>query len=400
MKLLFAHDHRFFHANGRVFSEHQFTKAFWERYLASFDTVRAFVRSRELPNGYDVDKLTEVCSARVQFSFGPNLSSPVSQVFRRSEARRILASSLSDVDAVIARLPSELGLLAISEARRAGKPWAVEVAGCPWDGLWNYGSWQGKLYAPVMAFRVRSAVARAPFALYVTRDFLQQRYPNSIGTTVNCSNVEIPEPDKTVLDARLARIQSGVDQPFVLGLIGTLGTRYKGIQTVFEALSRARDALPPVQFRVLGSGDSAPWALEAKRWGVSDLVRFDGVLPAGKPVLSWLDGVDLYLQPSFKEGLPRALIEAMSRGCPAIASDCGGIPELLDRDCLIKPGDAAHLAALLVKKATDGSWQLSQAQRNWDVSSEYSAAQLGRRRADFWSQFAAYVQRCVEGAGA
>ena len=56
-----------------------------------------------------------------------------------------------------------------------------------------------------------------------------------------------------------------------------------------------------------------PWMQEAKKMNVSNFIQFDGTLPSGQKVYDWLDEVDIYLQPSFQEGLPRALIEAMSR---------------------------------------------------------------------------------------
>ncbi|MEX0729489.1 MAG: glycosyltransferase [Aquisalimonadaceae bacterium] len=292
-------------------------------------------------------------------------------------------------DAVIARLPSEVGLLAVAEARKAARPFAIEVAGCGWDSLWNHGNWQGKVYAPVMTLRMKLAVAESAHSLYVTREFLQRRYPCRQGNTVSCSNVEIPAPDRHVLERRLERMANRTDSPVVLGLIGTLRTRYKGIQTVMEALSRVRAELPPVIFRVLGGGDAGPWKEEAAKFGVDDLVVFDGTRPVGEPVLQWLDEVDLYLQPSFQEGLPRALIEAMSRACPALASTCAGIPELLEGDCLVRPGDAKSLGQLLVESVNNREWQFRQSQRNWSEAAHYSRDVLEKRRFDFLAAFAA-----------
>ena len=56
-----------------------------------------------------------------------------------------------------------------------------------------------------------------------------------------------------------------------------------------------------------------------------------------------MDTLDLYIQPSNTEGLPRALIEAMSRGCPCVGSDAGGIPELLASPCIFKKKNIGDL---------------------------------------------------------
>lgn len=390
MKCLFAHDHRFIPIDNNVYSETQFPASMWERYLHAFDELMVVARRGDMPNGKDVGDLEMSSRTGVHFRFVPNLSNPKAQLTCRRKARDVVEECLDDADAVIARLPSEIGLLAVEVARRKGKTWAVEVAGCPWDGLLNYGSWNAKVYAPVMAWRMQQAVSRAPFTLYVTERFLQGRYPCRAGETVACSNVEIPTPFEVVLKQRLARIEAG-SEPLVFGLIGTLKTRFKGIQTVLAALKKIREYLPRVEFHVLGGGDSDPWQVEAARYGVTDITFFDGTLPAGDPVLKWLDEVDIYLQPSFKEGLPRALIEAMSRGCPAIGSTCAGIPEILDTDCLIRPGNVDELAQQLLRAARNQQWRLQQAQRNWAVACNYSRDLLDSRRQAFWRRFADYV---------
>jgi len=392
MRVLFAHDHHFIRLDGDVYSESQFSAPSWQRYLRVFDTLTVFAREGRLPPGKQKADLVLSSGPNISFALGPNLSSPMAQLRRRAEARNYLRQYLAEVDAVVARLPSELGLLAISEAERSGLPWAVEVVTCAWDALWNYGTVQGKLYAPVMAARMRGTVGNAPFALYVTKEFLQRRYPNVTGNTVACSNVEIPVPSSVVLDQRLSRI-AREPRPLVLGLIGTLRTRFKGIQTVLAALARIRHVLPPTEFRVLGSGDSSKWKDEAAAFGVADIVRFDGTLPSGDAVLNWLDNIDVYLQPSFQEGLPRALIEAMSRGCPAIASTCAGIPELLERDNLIRPGDVKHLAELLLRSAADREWREVQARRNWSMAGEYAKDKLEVRRQRFFERFADYAAK-------
>src|SRR5699024_2547913 len=190
------------------------------------------------------------------------------------------------------------------------------------------------------------------------------------------------------------RLQRIADQqtPIKLGLIGTLKNRVKGIQTVYAALEHVQSQLPSVEFHVLGGGDTTPWMEEAKSHGVANLVHFDTPRSPGAEVFAWLDGIDVYLQPSFKEGLPRATVEAMSRACPAIGSTCAGIPELLSDDCLIKPGDYKHLARLILQAVTDRDWQKHQAEANWQKAHEYSSEILDARRDDFLAEFARAVE--------
>jgi glycosyltransferase involved in cell wall biosynthesis len=386
MKALFCHDHVFaLDGAGNVYSSGQFSASIWDRYLEVFDTLTVAGRCRRLPGTEATAGLNLASRPGVSFVFLPNLASIAGLLWRRIEAQRILAAAVKEADAVIVRLPSEIGVLGARLARTLAKPVAVEAAGCAWDGLWHYGTWQGKAYAPLRTWQMRRELGKADFALYVTRQFLQGRYPTR-GHAVAVSDVEIGALEPRVLERRLARIERR-SAPLVLGLIGAIGNEIKGVRTVLEALARTRDALPPFEFRVLGPGDPRPWQDLAARHGLADAVRFCGILPSGAAVFAWLDEIDIYLQPSFKEGLPRAMVEAMSRACPALGSTAGGIPELVAPDCLHRPGDATQLGRLLIRAATDTSWQREQAQRNFEHAGAYTGEVLDARRRAFWRDF-------------
>lgn len=301
----------------------------------------------------------------------------------------ILRARLAAADALIVRLPSEIGQLALHLARKLNKPYAVEVVSCTWDSLWYRGGIQGKLYAPYSFLQTRRAVRQAPYVLYVTREFLQRRYPTR-GRSVACSNVELPSSDEAVLDARLEAIASG-KEPYVIGTIGTLTVRFKGVQTALAALGAVREKLPSFEYQVVGTGDPAPWRNLAELHGVGDRVSFRGVL-TNERIFEWLDRVDLYIQPSFQEGLPRGLIEAMSRGCPALGSTAGGIPELLEPDCLHAPGDAKRLGELIVRAITEPTWRHAQAHRNFEAACGYAASVLDDTRSRFWAEFADFAR--------
>ena len=384
--IVFAHDVWFErHPDGRVLSSRG--SWLWGRYLAFSDSLTVACRLRDAAGTSDAG-LEDVRVPGVEFLGVPSLSGPLATVVQRREATAILTERLRDVDALVARLPSEIGQLAVHLAKKLGKPYAVEVVTCTWDALWHRGGLQGKLYAPISRRNMRRAVKDAPFVLYVTKEFLQRRYPTS-GRSVACSNVELEPVSDAVLDRRLEAIGSG-RSPYTVGTIAALTTRFKGVQTALEALGAARESVPPFELQVVGAGDPEPWRKLAERHGVSDSVSFLGVL-AHDRVFEWLDRVDLYVQPSFQEGLPRGLIEAMSRGCPALGSTAGGIPELLEPDCLHAPGDARRLGELIVRASEPGRPE-TQARRNFATARQYSAPVLGEIRNAFWAEFADFAR--------
>ncbi|MUT64770.1 glycosyltransferase family 4 protein [Paenibacillus sp. NEAU-GSW1] len=394
MKLVWAHDHTFyFNESGKFFSGGKLPYAVWERYLGVFDQLTIACRGKKTPLDADMTGKTLSSGANVEFLVLPSLSNPVNKLTKRGYIEQLLTEAIGKADAVIARLPSEIGAEAIRVARSLGKPYAVEVVACAWDGLWNYGSVQGKLYAPLALQQTRALVKSAPYSLYVTEQFLQQRYPCVNGLTESCSNVEIPEPGEEVLNRRLERIMSGSSQTtMTIGLIGSLNGGAKGIDVALKAIAKAKPHLPRVWFRVLGDGDPSRWQALADKLGIGSAVTFEGVLPSGGAVFEWLDNIDLYLQPSFQEGLPRATIEAMSRGCPVLGSTAGGIPELIHESCLHRPGQAAQLAEQLKRAAVDRAWVKEQAELNFGKSRGYTKVRLDAKRQAFWRSFGEYVR--------
>ena len=385
MRLLFAHDHRFHRGpNGELYTLGSFPTSVWDRYLSHFDEVHVLARDGgALPAG---SQLARADRDRVRFEFLPSLSSLRQLVFRSPEVDARVRAAIEASDAVVARLPSEIGQLAVRHARRLGKPYAVEVVGCAWDASFKHGALGARLYAPLAFARTRKAVAEAPLALYVTRSWLQERYPTG-GKSGSSSNVALLPMSATARkrrESRLAALASGV--PPVLGTVASLHVKSKGIQTALAALALLRSEGLDLTYRILGPGPTERWRNLAERRGVGDLVHFDGTRSAGEQVLEWLDGIDLHLQPSFQEGLPRATIEAMSRGAACVGSTCGGIPELLPPDRVHRPGDARGLAAIVRRLASDPAAIAAASKADRETTRDYDPETLDRRRTEFYAQ--------------
>jgi glycosyltransferase involved in cell wall biosynthesis len=131
----------------------------------------------------------------------------------------------------------------------------------------------------------------------------------------------------------------------------------KGIFDLLEAVAALAGAVPDVRLVCAGDGDRVAVARYAERLGIAEAVKFTGwVGPSGKRAL--LEAAAVLALPSYAEGMPVGLIEAMGAGVPVVASAVGGIPEVLVdgvSGCLIAPGDKAslgrHLQRLLVDRA-------------------------------------------------
>jgi glycosyltransferase involved in cell wall biosynthesis len=126
----------------------------------------------------------------------------------------------------------------------------------------------------------------------------------------------------------------------------------------------------------------------ARKLGIADQVAFDGTRPSGDGVRGWLDNIDVHLQPSYQEGLPRATVEAMSRACACGGSTAGGLPELLPEERLHRPGDIVALARLMQRFATDPAFIRRASAVDYGTSRSYRPEQLEDKRSDFYRSLA------------
>ncbi len=383
MKALFTHDHYFLKdQEGTIYSTGKLPYSIWERYLIYFETLTIAARMQAIMGETKINNLNVSSGMNVSFVPIANLSSPIKMISNRKDSIDKIEKALQSVDILIARMPSEISALSIELAIKHGKPYVVEVVGCVWDAFWNYGGLQGKIYAPFASIRAKKLIRRAPFAIYVTSSFLQNRYPCD-GLTTACSDVELNNLDEDSVVSRSLRHDK---KPFRIGLIGSLNSKYKGIEAAIKAVKLISSKNIKCELKILGAGDSSIWCRLAKDNGVSHIVKFDGVLPFGDQVNSWLDDLDLYIQPSLTEGLPRALIEAMSRGCPAVGSNVGGIPELLDGQCLVTPNNYKQLSDKILWLINNPTIRTSYSKRNFEFAKSYTRAVLDSKRELFWKK--------------
>jgi glycosyltransferase involved in cell wall biosynthesis len=302
---------------------------------------------------------------------------------------RGIREALARVDCAIVHMPGIIGPMACREAARSGTPWMIEVVGDVFESLWHHGSLRAKAAAVPLHLLNRRYIGQAPFAIYVTAT-TTRRYPPG-GTWVAASDVVIDPPREDVLRARIARIDASPWRHRVtLGLVGSYDVNYKGHEVALRALALLRRSGRPITLRCIGVGDARRWRTRAAALGVEGSVELGDALPHAS-ILAWMDELDVIIVPSLTEGLPRALVEAMSRALPAVGSRTGGIPELLAESCTYRPGDYRTLASLVGGLLDRREQMKAEARRNWQTASHYSADVLRARSDGLVRQFRAAV---------
>lgn len=152
----------------------------------------------------------------------------------------------------------------------------------------------------------------------------------------------------------------------------------KRLDVLIDGVARAR-ATAPIRLAIVGDGElRSDLERRAAEHGLGDAVRFTGFRGDLAEIAA---GTDVAVLTSDNEGTPVALIEAAAAGTPAVATDVGGVREIVtDETGIVVPrGDASELARALVRIAGDADLRerLGVAARR-HVAAMYSAERLLR----------------------
>lgn len=373
MKLLIATDFRATVCDGRVYlaSQHYFII---RRYKEAFGKVILCARCVNSDKTNDLYDATGLLDG---FEGCSNLLDPFSKTYRTKLEQWVKQSNL-----VVGRFHSVMAPVVAKLAKKHGKPFFAELMGDAWDAYWNHG-FTGKLIALPMLLLTKQAVWNADYALYVTREFLQKRYPCK-NESVGVSNVLIEKMDESVLAKRMERIATMDKSRITLVTTASVDVRYKGQEYVIRAIPLLNKAGVRVRYVLIGGGNEAFLRSVAKECAVEDQVEFAGRQPLNR-VFCMLDEADIYIQPSLQEGLPRSVIEAMSRGCPAIGARTAGIPELITPECVVRR-KSAHDIARAVLKISDQDTMNKLACQNFTTALEYLDEVLNARRSAYYKK--------------
>ena len=153
--------------------------------------------------------------------------------------------------------------------------------------------------------------------------------------------------------------------------LGRLGER-KGVYDLLQSIQQLKANGVTAVFNLAGDGEVNEVKAVVQQYGIEDCVN----------VLGWINGeqkeklmqeADFLVLPSYHEGLPMAILEAMNCGLPIISTTVGGIPEVITsghNGLLIEPGDVHGLTAALNVLITDEEVRIKMGAYNTEIISE------------------------------
>ena len=384
MKLIFVTEARFTKdKNGDIFGDTSFNQDLWKRYLSVFNHV--YIMARVQFDEKFIGNNANLSSGKnVTFIELPYFIGPLQYLKVKSKLNKVIKKNVDALDAkYICRVPGTIGNVVIKYLLKNNIPYGVEVVGDPWDvfapgtikhPLRMYFRWKGY-------FDLKKNVKNAAAVLYVTKEVLQKRYPvNQIAFKTSASNVKIN--DGLVAD-HPKKHKNKVE--YQLLSIGSLEQMYKSPDIVIKAVKLLNDNHINCKLTWLGDGVfRKEMEVLCQELDISHKVEFKGNVSAAE-VISNLEKSDIFILASRTEGLPRAIIEAMSIGLPCVGTNVGGIPELISAEALVPKNNEIALFEKIKKLTDEPDFYNEQAQVNLNNAHLYKESVLTTKRNEFYN---------------
>jgi len=379
MKALVVFDGRFYKNSGQPCSYHLTYDLFTKRYLSEFDSVTVVGRlfDKEDPGA------KPVTGENADFIGIPGYVGPKEFITKLPKTIKSLWNLDIDNTAIFLRTPGTIPFIFSLILLLKRKNFAVEVVADPYDQLSKgavvhpiRGFFQ-HLYTKFLKWQCRTAIG----ASYVTRYSLQKRYPPSSELNTHYTSLNLGD-DWFVPSARVSNTKLTTVKLLNIGMMPQL---YKAQDVILESVKIMTESGQDCHITFIGDGEYKEKLQQmAVTLGVNDKVSFLGKIADRDYIKQLFDEADVFVLPSRQEGLPRAMIEAMSRALPCVGTNVGGIEELIDNDFIISVNDPQALADKVMLLAKSPELLTEQSAKNLTTSKEYRGSLVQERREAFY----------------
>jgi glycosyltransferase involved in cell wall biosynthesis len=225
---------------------------------------------------------------------------------------------------------------------------------------------------------------------YVTKEYIQKRYPPNVGEDYFTTSYT----DTNIDDGWLAMKSSkGPTTECVLIHVATsIAGNAKGHRELLVALGELVKKGYPVKTVLVGNGElNEECRTIVERYNIQDRIRKTGVL-AKSELMKELSEADIFVFPSYVEGLPRVVVEAIGMGLPCVATDLPGNRELIDEEFLVPVFDT-KLLEQKIETLLDDEIRTAVGKRNRLVAEEYHVDKIKQKRKEFYLQLKEMVRK-------
>jgi glycosyltransferase involved in cell wall biosynthesis len=350
--------------------------------LEVFSRVRVIARVQSVaavPN-----QAQELTGPGVELFPVPNYVGPWQYARKRTAVWKAVAAATQLEGAFLLRIPSHIGFLAAHFLRSAGRPFATELLTDPKEffafGVARFGL--TLLFRNYFVQRSRQLCAAAIAANYITGSRTRREFPSHpLAWSASVSDVELPP--EAFLPLRPPPLSSG--SPLRIVTAGKLDLFYKGQDLLIRALAACAQQGLSAELTFVGDGNiRGQLETLAASLGVAARVHFAGSVAGAAEVRRYFAQADLFSLPSRAEGIPRALLEAMAAGLPAICTGAGAMADLIDQEWIVPQNSASALASRIRAFALSPSRWAEIGERNQLVARTFAQELLRPQRVDFY----------------
>lgn len=309
---------------------------------------------------------------------------------------RVLAREMDDWQLALAGGIHPLTPLLLRLAKRRGVPALLWIRGDLMADLRYRLRGPARAAGLAIARTVLAAIPAGTPVLSVGRDdypFLKRMGPVHVAYSSKFGEADfVPLP----------RPRTAAGSPPRLLYVGRLAPE-KGLDVLLEALGRLRSSRPAdgapvltlVGWDYVGSSYGDELRARVASSGLAGAVTFAGHVPYGPRLFALYDAHDALVLPSFTEGFPQVILEAMARGVPVVATRVGGVGRVVEdgrTGLLVPAGDAAALAEALGRVTADAGLAGSLAAAGQRAARPYTVEVQAESVVRF-------LTRCYPGAG-
>jgi glycosyltransferase involved in cell wall biosynthesis len=362
---------------GKYWTENAFPNAFWQRYLSVFSAVNIVARVSHIAR--PEESWRRVDGNSVGFSPLPSYIGPTGFIQTLPGLLGALKKLKNTNRKIVYRVPGILAALYHFMAMDKTQCYAAEVVGDPED-VFAKGASKSlfRLFFKWAFIKLLKSQCQGACSIsYVTEYSLQERYPpNENAFHTHYSSIQLLPEDFKQRD--IYDFKNGLK----IVCIGNLSQPYKGCDFMLNTLVELRQRGINVELRWIGGG----YLLEdmislAEKLDISDKVTFVGNLADRDDIRAEFNKANLFVLSSRQEGLPRVLIEAMAHSLVSIATDVGGVKELLPSDYIVERDNIQQLAdGIESLHSLSQDELLAMSGRNYKKACEYENSALESRR--------------------
>lgn len=171
--------------------------------------------------------------------------------------------------------------------------------------------------------------------------------------------------------------------------IGGTDAKRKGIYTLTKAILLVIQKVSNITFVFIGKSELENVEMLSKDLKIEEFVKILGQVSEEEKIFHFHSS-DIFVLPTYSEGLPISLLEAMAAGLPIISTPVGGIPEVIDEGkngFLIQPGDYKALAEKIVILAKDKKARQEMGKNNLHkIMDQYDQSIIIRKLSNVYSQ--------------